>query len=108
MASAELSQKYQKKTDKQHVLDNPDTYIGSVEKVDTELWLYKDGKIMQEMQCYIPGLYKLFDEGIVNCRDHAVRMEDINPVTYININLIVRVVILIDFHMPAMQDMRQV
>ena len=23
--------KYQKKTDKQHILDNPDTYIGSVE-----------------------------------------------------------------------------
>ncbi|MEI7931286.1 MAG: tetratricopeptide repeat protein, partial [Actinomycetes bacterium] len=23
---------------------------------------------------YIPGLFKLFDEGIVNCRDHVVRM----------------------------------
>ena len=23
----------------------------------------------------IPGLYKLFDEGIVNCRDHAIRMK---------------------------------
>jgi len=23
---------------------------------------------------YIPGLYKLFDEGIVNCRDHVIRM----------------------------------
>ena len=87
MASAELSQKYQKKTDKQHVLDNPDTYIGSVEKVGTELWLYRDGKIVQEMKRYIPGLYKLFDEGIVNCRDHAVRMAGINPVTYMNIDI---------------------
>jgi len=87
MASAALSQKYQKKTDKQHVLDNPDTYIGSIEKVDTELWLYEDGKIMQETKQYIPGLYKLFDEGIVNCRDHAIRMEDINPVTYMNIDI---------------------
>ena len=26
----ELSKKYQKKSDKQHVLDNPDTYIGSI------------------------------------------------------------------------------
>ena len=23
---------------------------------------------------YIPGLYKLFDQGIVNCRDHVIRM----------------------------------
>ena len=87
MASAELSHKYQKKTDKQHVLDNPDTYIGSVENVGTDLWLYQDGKITQQMKRYIPGLYKLFDEGIVNCRDHAVRMADINPVTYMNIDI---------------------
>ena len=26
----------QQKTDKQHILDNPDTYIGSVETVDAE------------------------------------------------------------------------
>ena len=24
---------------------------------------------------YNPGLYKLFDEGIVNCRDHVIRMQ---------------------------------
>ena len=29
-----LSQKYQKKTDREHVLDNPDTYIGSIENVN--------------------------------------------------------------------------
>ena len=34
-----LSSKYQQKTDKQHILDNPDTYIGSVEKVDSNLWV---------------------------------------------------------------------
>ena len=26
-----ITEKYQKKTDKQHILDNPDTYIGSIE-----------------------------------------------------------------------------
>ena len=34
-----LAQQYQRKTDKQHVLDNPDTYIGSIEKVDCDLWV---------------------------------------------------------------------
>ena len=31
-----LAQKYQKKTDRQHILDTPDTYIGSIE--EDEIW----------------------------------------------------------------------
>jgi len=71
-----LAQQYQRKTDKQHILDNPDTYIGSVENVDADMWVYDDltEKISLKTIEYIPGLYKLFDEGIVNCRDHVIRM----------------------------------
>ena len=43
----ELADKYQQKTDKQHILDNPDTYIGSVEEVDANMWVYEDGKIVE-------------------------------------------------------------
>ena len=71
-----LAKQYQRKTDKQHILDNPDTYIGSVENVDAQLWVFdEDSKkiILKEIE-YVPGLYKLFDEGIVNCRDHVIRM----------------------------------
>lgn len=92
-----LSDKYQQKTDKQHILDNPDTYIGSVEKVDSEVWLLNedDSKIIEKNISYIPGLFKLFDEGIVNCRDHVVRMaqavangqENVLPVTNIDISI---------------------
>jgi len=71
-----LAQQYQQKTDKQHILDNPDTYIGSVENVDANMWIFDNetNKIVLKSIEYIPGLYKLFDEGIVNCRDHVVRM----------------------------------
>ena len=71
-----LSQQYQRKTDKQHILDNPDTYIGSVENVDSEMWVFDEQtqRIVSRQIEYIPGLYKLFDEGIVNCRDHVMRM----------------------------------
>ena len=71
-----LANKYQQKTDKQHILDNPDTYIGSVEEVDSNLWIMNDDgtRIIEKNIKYIPGLFKLFDEGIVNCRDHVVRM----------------------------------
>lgn len=76
MNASEIANKYQKKTDKQHILDNPDTYIGSVEEVDAEMWVFDDtiNRIVLRRIRYIPGLYKLFDEGLVNCRDHMVRM----------------------------------
>ena len=75
--NVELSNKYQQKTDKQHILDNPDTYIGSIEQIDSDLWILDEeaNKIVQKEINYIPGLFKLFDEGIVNCRDHVIRMK---------------------------------
>jgi DNA topoisomerase-2 len=99
-----LANKYQQKTDKQHILDNPDTYIGSVEEVDSSVWIINDVepsnnvngcKIIEKNIKYIPGLFKLFDEGIVNCRDHVVRMNQAIqnnipnslPVTYIDISI---------------------
>jgi DNA topoisomerase-2 len=89
--SAVLSAQYQRKTDKQHILDNPDTYIGSIENVDANMWIYEETskKIVQRDIEYIPGLYKLFDECIVNCRDHVIRMINHNNlekkfVTYID------------------------
>ena len=35
-SNVKLAHKYQKKTDKEHILDNPDTYTGSMECVETE------------------------------------------------------------------------
>ena len=72
-----LAEVYQKKTDKQHILDNPDTYIGSVENVEGNHWVFdkEQKKIVNIDMEFLPGLYKLFDEGIVNCRDHVIRMD---------------------------------
>jgi len=73
---AALAKQYQRKTDRQHILDNPDTYIGSVENIESDMWIYDESqnRIHQKTIEYIPGLYKLFDEGIVNARDHVIRM----------------------------------
>ena len=96
-ANEQLFFDVQQKTDKQHILDNPDTYIGSVENVDADVWIMsEDGdKIVEKNINYIPGLFKLFDEGIVNCRDHVVRMktkvdsgvDNALPVSHIDINI---------------------
>jgi DNA topoisomerase-2 len=74
--SSQLALQYQQKTDKQHILDNPDTYIGSVETIDSDIYIFDESSqsIVQKNIQYNPGLYKLFDEGIVNARDHVVRM----------------------------------
>ena len=92
-----LEKQYQKKTDKEHILDNPDTYIGSVEKIDTTSYIFDENNnnFINKPFYYIPGLYKLFDEAIVNCRDHSIRikqaMDDCKPNTlpmsYIHIDI---------------------
>ena len=92
-----IEDRYKKLTQREHVLQRPDTYVGSIEQVDEILWiLSEDGsKIIQKNIKYIPGLFKLFDEGIVNCRDHVIRMlqavannvENAVPVTNIDISI---------------------
>lgn len=112
MTDKTIAKKYQKLSERDHVLHNSDTYIGSIEMVEEEQYvmavLNKDIKneesdqednicnynvITKEKIKIIPGLNKLFDEAIVNSRDHAVRChykisdgdKDTKPVTYIKV-----------------------
>lgn len=72
-----IAETYQKKTDIEHILDAPDTYIGSIEQDDMLNWTYdEDTKTMKHKNFkWVPGLYKCFDEGMVNARDHYIRMD---------------------------------
>lgn len=66
---------YQKKTQLEHILLRPDTYIGSVEPVQEQMWIYdkeKEMMIQKEIK-YVPGLYKIFDEILVNAADNKQR-----------------------------------
>ena len=95
MTDQESLSKYQKLTDREHILKKPDTYIGSIENTEHDGYIFDDGKIISKEVQYIPGLYKLFDEGIVNCRDHVIRqaqavkdkIENTIPVTNIDITI---------------------
>ena len=78
MASSKkkLAQTYQQKTDIEHILDAPDTYIGSVEADRNTNWMLDENDNFKFSNYeFIGGLYKCFDEGIVNCRDHFVRLK---------------------------------
>ena len=74
---AKLADTYQKKTDIEHILDAPDTYVGAIDEDECLNWSFKrDGKrLTHHKYSWIPGLYKCFDEGIVNARDHYIRMQ---------------------------------
>ena len=66
---------YQKKSQLEHILLRPDTYIGSVEKITEVMWVYDNDKsaLTQKEITYVPGLYKIFDEILVNAADNKVR-----------------------------------
>uniref|UniRef100_A0A8C2BLS4 DNA topoisomerase 2 n=1 Tax=Cyprinus carpio TaxID=7962 RepID=A0A8C2BLS4_CYPCA len=70
---------YQKKTQLEHILLRPDTYIGSVEPVTQQMWVFDED---MGMNCrditYVPGLYKIFDEILVNAADNKQRDKTMN------------------------------
>ena len=68
-----LEEVYQKKTQLEHIKDLPDTYIGSVEKSDYDLYVHNGETICKNKVTITPGLYKIFDEILVNAIDHHVR-----------------------------------
>lgn len=78
--SSKLAKTYQKKTDREHILDAPDTYIGSIEPDEVKDWTWNATTESMENRTYtwIPGLYKCFDEAVVNARDHYIRMKSMN------------------------------
>lgn len=66
---------YQKKTPLEHVLLRPDTYIGSAEPQEQEMWVYdgeETGMVYRKIT-FVPGLYKIFDEILVNAADNKQR-----------------------------------
>ena len=72
----ELAKKYQSMTAQEHVFNKPDTYIGATEEDRVKCWVKTDeDKFEFKNINWVPGLYKCFDEALVNARDHAIRME---------------------------------
>lgn len=68
-----IEEVYQKKSQLEHILLRPDTYVGSVEKHTQTLWVYEEGRMVQRAVTYVPGLYKIFDEILVNAADNKQR-----------------------------------
>lgn len=71
-----IEKMYQKKSQLEHILLRPDTYIGSVERITDQMWVCEQKpaeegqeptyRMVQREISYVPGLYKIFDEILVN------------------------------------------
>ena len=59
----------------QHILVRPDTYVGSIEAHTTDMFVVdpETNKMQQRKVTYVPGLYKIYDEIVVNAADNKQR-----------------------------------
>lgn len=72
-ADTEDVDNYQKLELREHILTRPENYIGSKSSHTEELWVVEDDKLVQKNITYVPGLYKIFDEILVNAADNCQR-----------------------------------
>lgn len=74
------TEQYQKLTQLEHILKRPDTYIGSVERTEQQMWAYNSETDAMENRKvgFVPGLYKIFDEILVNAADNKQRDKNMN------------------------------
>jgi DNA topoisomerase-2 len=103
----EDANRYQKMEQREHVYKRPDTYVGSVEHNSSTVPIYTDGvgeNVKDSIRLtkieYVPALYKIFDEVLVNAIDQHTRLYNewfdtktkakrakINMVTKIDVNI---------------------
>ncbi len=71
----DATDQYQKLTQLEHIIKRPDTYIGSVEQTTETMWVFNSETQSMELRkvTFVPGLYKIFDEILVNAADNKQR-----------------------------------
>jgi DNA topoisomerase II len=72
-----MADQYKKHTHREHILELPDTYVGSTETHEEVRWVFdaSTGKMAHRKVAFNPGYYKIFDEILVNARDALVRTQ---------------------------------
>lgn len=70
-----LGQVYQKKELHQHIYDTPDTYVGGCDLITETLPICEDNRIAASEVEFVPALFNIFNEILVNARDQAIRLK---------------------------------
>ena len=82
-----IETKYQKLSQIEHILKRPGMYIGPVNPSNQTTWIYtkSKSKMVQKNIKYSPGLYKLFDEILMNALDETTRDKTLKNIK-VNVN----------------------
>ena len=82
-----IETKYQKLSQIEHILKRPGMYIGPVDPNKQLTWIYNKSKskMIQKNINFSSGLYKLFDEILMNALDETTRDKNLKNIK-ININ----------------------
>ena len=79
---------YKKLSHREHILELPDTYVGSIETHEEWRWVLDGARMAHKKVQLNPGFYKLFDELVVNARDARIRsITTANPIKAIGITV---------------------
>ena len=73
---------YQKKSQREHILDRPQMYMGSKDNQKKEMWTFDEEtiSIIHKEITYNAGLYKIFDEILTNATDHTKRDQTVSNI----------------------------
>ncbi|CAM9889322.1 unnamed protein product, partial [Phaeothamnion confervicola] len=74
-SQASIEQQYERKTPIEHVLLRPGMYVGPKEPACVNAWVYDyaSRRMVREKVEYVPALFKIFDEILVNAADNKQR-----------------------------------
>ena len=75
-----IEEQYQKLTQREHILVRPDSYVGSLDLRVEKLQIFDSNKKknVEKTISFSPGLYKIYDEILVNAADHGQRNSTCN------------------------------
>ena len=71
-----LEEKYKKEELQTHIYNTPDTYVGGCDLICEKLFIYDSGenKIVEKEIEYIPALFNIYNEILVNAKDQVTRL----------------------------------
>ena len=72
-----LEEKYKKEELQTHIYNTPDTYVGGCDLICEKLFIYdpKTDKIVEKEIEYIPALFNIYNEILVNGKDQSTRLD---------------------------------
>lgn len=73
--STTIESSYVRKTPIEHILLRPGMYIGQTEIMEEDVWVYNhvDNAMEKRLVSYSPGMFKIFDEILINAGDNYQR-----------------------------------